>query len=171
MKTKIFNYDNLTESEIDDHIIRVKAIMLNSNKEILFATSFGTIQFPGGHLEEKETLNEALIREVKEETGITLKGDYQPFYAIKYFLKDYPIKGHNRSIEIYYFQINTDEHYNLKKLYLDDQERSGNFNLQYIALKKVNKYLKQNLKNNQINKIVNREIKLALKHMRRKNGY
>ena len=165
MKTKIFNYDNLSISDIDDHIIRVKAIMLNSKREVLFASSFGTIQFPGGHVEENETLEQALKREVKEETGITLRGKYEPFLVIKYFLKDYPVKGHNRSLEIYYFKIYTEEKYDLNKLYLDDQERNGNFKLQYIPLKKVKKYLKQNIKNNPINKLVNREIKLALKNM------
>ena len=30
------------------------------------------ITFPGGHVEEKETLEESVIREVKEETGLTL---------------------------------------------------------------------------------------------------
>ncbi len=165
MKTKIFNYDKLAPEEIDEHIIRVKAIMLNSKNEILLAEAFGTIQFPGGHLKEKETLSKALIREVKEETGIKLEGDLTPFYAIKYYLKDHPVRGHNRSIDIYYFKVITDEVFKLDKLKLDDQERNGNFKLNYVPLKDIKKYLKQNLKNNQINKIVNREILLALKNM------
>jgi len=35
MKIKVYNYDNLKESDITDKIVRVKALMINSNKEIL----------------------------------------------------------------------------------------------------------------------------------------
>ena len=105
MKTRIINYDHIKEAEITDRVIRVKALMINSKKEILLAEAFSTIQFPGGHLEEGENLKDALKREVLEETGIVLNKDYDPFFAIKYFLKDYPVQGNNRSIEIYYFYI------------------------------------------------------------------
>ena len=64
--------DKLKEEDITDKVTRVKALMLNSKKEILLATAYTTIQFPGGHLESPETLNEALKREIMEETGIIL---------------------------------------------------------------------------------------------------
>ena len=31
------------------------------------------LSFPGGHLEEKETLEESVVREMKEETGLEIK--------------------------------------------------------------------------------------------------
>lgn len=166
MKTKIFNYNKLAEEEIHDKVIRVKAIMLNQNNDVLIVEAFNTPQFPGGHVLPKETLNAALLREIKEETGITLKGSYKPFYNIKYFLKDYPTKGHNRALEIYYYQINTDLIYDLKKIKLDKQEQKGGFKLTYIPLAYLKKYLKLNVKRNKFNKIVNREMFLALKNMK-----
>ena len=93
MKIKYFNYRKLAEEEINDRVIRVKALMLNDSNEILIGEAFGTIQFPGGHIKENEDLVKALKREVKEETGITLKGNYEPYYGIKYFLKDFPVLG------------------------------------------------------------------------------
>ncbi len=167
MKIKIINYDHIKESEINDRIIRVKAVMMNSKKEILLAEAYTTIQFPGGHLEEGETLDEGLKREVLEETGIILNDEYKPFFALKYFLKDYPVQGNNRSIEIYYYYIYTDEPYNLDNIYLDDQERNGNFKLSYVPLKKLKKYLLKNPGNLEINKIVTNEMLLAIRYLKK----
>lgn len=167
MKIKIINYDHIKESEINDRIIRVKAVMMNSKKEILLAEAYTTIQFPGGHLEEGETLNEGLKREILEETGIILNSVYEPFFVLKYFLKDYPVKGNNRSLEIYYYYIFTDEPYNLDNVYLDDQERNGNFKLSYIPLKKLKKYLLDNPGTLEINKVVANEMLLAVKYLKK----
>ena len=48
---------------------------------------------------------------------------------------------------------------------LDEYEQNGNFKLIYLPLDYVRKYLKINEKNNKINKIINREMNLALKNM------
>lgn len=168
MKTKVYNYDKIKESEINDRVIRVKALMINSKNEILLGEAFHTIQFPGGHIEEGETLSAALKREVQEETGIILKDKYEPFLAIKYFLKDYPVLGNNRSIEIYYYEIHTDEAFHLENANLDDQERSGDFHLFYIPFKDLKKVLYQNITLNQINSVVTKEMMLASKYLKRK---
>ena len=70
MKIKIVNYDHIKKKDINDRIIRVKALIINSKKEILLAKAYTTIQFPGGHLENGETLVEGLKRELKEEIGL-----------------------------------------------------------------------------------------------------
>lgn len=167
MKTKIYNYDRIKESSINDKVIRVKALIVNSKKEILLGEAFGTIQFPGGHLEEGESLKEGLKREILEETGILLTQDYEPFFAIKYFLKDYPVIGNNRSIEIYYHIIYTEEKFNLENIYLDDQERNGDFHLFYVPFKDLKKVLYQNIDKNQINGVVANEMLLAAKNSKK----
>ena len=113
MNWKVYNYDKLKKEQINDRVIRVKAILINKNKEILLAKAFGTVQFPGGHLQDEETLKDGLTREIKEETGITLKEVGEPFFGIKYLLKDYPVVGNNRSIEIYYFYVYTNQVYKI----------------------------------------------------------
>lgn len=168
MKIKIFNNDCLDEKDIHDQVIRVKAIIVNQEKEVLLGEAFGTIQFPGGHLEEGESLTDALKREVLEETGILLKNEYEPFFGIKHYLKDYPVVGNNRSIEIYYFKVFTDERYHLENCNLDDQEKAGDFHLFYVPIKKVKKILKKNINKNPINGIISKEMLFALKYWKRR---
>ena len=168
MKLKIFNEDKLKEEDIHDKVIRAKAIILNSDKEILLGEAFGTVQFPGGHLKEKEELKEGLKRELLEETGLIIDKIDEPFFGLKHYVKDYPIKGNNRSIEIYYFFIETDEKFNLDNIRLDEQEKNGNFKLYYIPLKKFKRYIKMKEKDNPINRVINKEMMLALKYLGKK---
>ena len=102
MKETIYNYDYLNEEDITEVSVRVKALIINSNKEILLGKSDISYQFPGGHLEDNESLIEELKREVLEETGIELSNEEidRPFYKVTYLKKDYPIKGVNRKSEI-----------------------------------------------------------------------
>jgi nucleoside triphosphatase len=54
----------------------VGALILNGNKQILLARSNkwkNRYTLPGGHIELGETMEEALRREVKEETGLEVK--------------------------------------------------------------------------------------------------
>ncbi|PIS09571.1 ADP-ribose pyrophosphatase [Candidatus Beckwithbacteria bacterium CG10_big_fil_rev_8_21_14_0_10_34_10] len=51
----------------------VGALVFNRKGEILLVKSYkwkGKYQIPGGHIEEGETIEEAVKREVKEETGL-----------------------------------------------------------------------------------------------------
>ena len=72
MKEIVFNEDNLTDKDINEEVTRVKALIINSNDEIMLGYSNKTYQFPGGHLEDGETFIECLKREVMEETGILI---------------------------------------------------------------------------------------------------
>lgn len=47
----------------------VRAIIVNENKILLIQTNRGDYKFPGGGVEENESYAEALMREVREETG------------------------------------------------------------------------------------------------------
>ena len=99
--------------------------------------------------------------------GIVLEGDYEPFFAIKYYMKDYPVIGNNRSLEIYYFYVFTDQEYNLDNVNLDAQERKGDFKRYYVSLKEFNKFLDRNMQKNKFNRVVNREMKLAMKNLKK----
>ncbi len=167
MKIKVFNIDKLKIEDINDKVIRVKAIILNSQNEVLLGEAFGTVQFPGGHIKEDEEFDVGLKRELEEETGIVFDDVGTPFFGIKHLIKDFPVIGNNRSIEIYYYLIKSDIKYNLDNIKLDDQERTGNFKLYYMPLKKLKKHLKLREKDNKINKVINKEMILALKELKK----
>jgi 8-oxo-dGTP diphosphatase len=59
--------------------ITIKAVVFNKKGEVLLIKrgleelNGGKYDLPGGHIEKNETIEEALVREVKEETGLDVK--------------------------------------------------------------------------------------------------
>ena len=73
MKQIITNKYNLTDSDMTEVVKRVKVLLVNSNNNVLLGYSYNNYQFPGGHVEENETLVQAVNREVLEETGLIIR--------------------------------------------------------------------------------------------------
>ena len=141
---KIYNTDNLSIKDIDEKTTRARAIIVNSNKEVLMCYSNGSnhYEFPGGHLEFGENLIEGLKRELLEETGIEIeKENATPFYSIKYYCKNYHGTGKNRLVEIYYFLVYTDLSYDVLKIKLDENEIYKNYECRYIGIEKLKNIL------------------------------
>ena len=83
MKIIIHNKNNLKETDITEVVKRVKILIINSNNEILLGYSHNDYQFPGGHVEKGEYLDQTIKREIKEETGIILKSqNFKPFAKV-----------------------------------------------------------------------------------------
>ena len=145
MKQLITNNYNLTESDMTEVVKRVKVLLVNSNNDVLLGYSYNNYQFPGGHVEENETLVQAVNREILEETGIELNiTNIEPFACAIGYYKDWPAEGKNRKIEIYYYEVKTDEKPNLKNTEYTENEKNGNFELRYIPLSDVENVLKTN---------------------------
>ena len=84
MKEIIHNYYNLSDKDINNVVTRVKVLMINSNNELLLGYAHKTYQFPGGHLEENESLEDCVKRELLEETGIKIDiTNLKPFFFNK----------------------------------------------------------------------------------------
>lgn len=159
MKEILYNYDNLTLEEIDEVVVRTKGLIINSKEEITLGYSHKTYQFPGGHLEEGEKLNECLLREIKEETGIEIKNaQIKPFEKITYYNKNYHGSGKNRKNEIYYFIIKTDEKFDMDNSQLDEWEQDGNFTVKTLPLANIEQVLIDSIPDNPINKIIVEEM-------------
>lgn len=151
---KIYNNDNLTIDEIDEKTVRARAIIINKRNEILmcFSNKLNHLEFPGGHLEENETLSECLKREVLEETGIFINEDEAKlFYTIQYFCKNYHNKAKNRLVEINYFIVNCDTEFDNTKRMLDKEEIIENYECKYIKVNKLKKILIDNKKSTKEN--------------------
>jgi 8-oxo-dGTP pyrophosphatase MutT (NUDIX family) len=159
MKIVIHNDDNLKESDINEKIFRSRGVIINSNDELLLGYCLGTYQFPGGYVEQGESIKEGLKREILEETGIDIK-DYNedPFYVIKYYSKDWPNEGINRYTEFNYFLLKTDSKVDYSKTNLDEFEKEHNYELRYVKLSELEKTLNDSLDENKKNKKVYPEI-------------
>ena len=146
MKEIIYNYDNLELKDINNYINRAKAVIVNSNNEILFGYVDKTYQFIGGHVEKGENDLICLSRELMEEAGIKIKTDkLKPFLAIKYYSKDYPEKGINTITTNSYYIINTDIKPDKSKRQLLDYEEEWGYEYRYIDKEKALKALNKNI--------------------------
>lgn len=145
MKEIVTNKYNLTEEDMTEVVKRVKILLVNSNDEILLGYSHHNYQFPGGHVEENEELIDTVNREILEETGMDLKlKDLEPFARNLGYYKYWPEEGKNRKIEIYYYEVKTDEKPNLDNTSYTESEKDGGFELRYIPLSNVEEELKKN---------------------------
>ena len=146
MERIFYNEDNLEEKDINNYVGRAKALLVNSNDECLLAYSSNNYQLPGGHVEENETYDECLVREVMEEAGIELPLEKrEPFFEIVYYCKDYPKENLNTSFTARYYEIKSDIKPEISKTKLTDGEKEGLFELRYISLGNIEKELENNL--------------------------
>lgn len=136
---KILDYQKIVK--------RVKALIISSNNKILLASNYKDYQFPGGHMEEDESYNEALNRELLEETGINfeLKDNLTPDLKLYRYYENYHETKDNTILEINYFIIKSDQYIDTNNLSLTKEEEDGDFSLTYINLLEFENLLKENV--------------------------
>lgn len=163
MKEIIYNYDYLKDEDITETVIRMKALIIN-NKNIILGNENNIYQFPGGHLEDNETFEECLKREVLEETGIEIDNNEikRPFMKVTYLNKDWPEIGKNRKAEIYYYLIETIKNPDMSKVNYTEHEKQGNFKIESIPLNESIKIIEVNIPNNEKNKVIAPDMIMAI---------
>lgn len=171
MKVIIHNKDNLLDSEITEVVVRVKALIIKGTN-ILIANASNVLQFPGGHLEDGETLNDCLKREVREETGIVLedKEINECILKVIWKNKDWPSIGINRKNEIYYYVIKTDKLVDLNNTFLTKQEKAKKFEIESIPIDDSIEYITNNIKNDPMNDGISPDMICAIKEYLRLEG-
>ena len=158
MKEIVINDKNLTENEMESEVIRVKGLILNSNGKILIAHNNNTYQLPGGHVDDNESTDECIIREIKEETGIDLEVTEGPFMSITTYNHDYFGTGKKVLSKIYYYRFFTDEEPNFEETTYDDLELSTDFNLFYVNFEDFDNFLQENMDSGELDKNIGREM-------------
>ena len=163
MKEIIYNYDYLKDDDITEVVIRSKALIING-KNIILGNEDNIYQFPGGHLEEKETFEECLKREVLEETGIEIDDNEikRPFMKVTYLNKDWPAIGKNRKSEIYYYLIETSKKPDMSKVKYTEHEKQGNFKIESIPLRESISVIEDNISKNEKNKVIAPDMIMAI---------
>ena len=95
MNTIILNEDKLNSNDIEVVSNKVRAILLDGHK-LLIANYGGVYLLPGGSIENDESKEKAIIRELKEETGIDYNiSKLECILTLNYYQKQYPIKHDN----------------------------------------------------------------------------
>lgn len=161
MKEIIINDNNLSATDIESSVIRVKGLVLNSRGKILLAHNNNTYQFPGGHLEDDENTLTCIRREIKEEIGINVDTDEGPFLVITTYDNDYFGSGKKVKNSIYYYRFFTDEVPNFNETHYDEIELETDFNLFYINFLHLDKFLNDNIENGGIDPKIGREMLLV----------
>ena len=164
MEKIIINKYNLKEEEMTDIVKKVKILLINSNGEILLGYSHHDYQFPGGTHEEGEELIDTVNREIEEETGIKLGvKDLEPFACSLGYYKDWPEPGRNKKIEIYYYEVLTDELPKLENTKYTENEKDGHFELKFVSLCEIEKELISNMEKYGDKKGITGEMLVLLK--------
>ncbi len=158
MEEIIINDCNLTEEDMSMSVIRVKGLIINSKGKILLAHNNNTYQFPGGHAEENESTDECILREIKEETGISVGIQERPFLCISTFDPNYFGTGKKVLNRIYYYRFMTDDTPNIQETHYDGLELASDFNLFYINYTDLKSFLKNCIKEGTIDVNIGREM-------------
>src|SRR5574344_878925 len=163
MKEIIYNSNNLTDKDITETVIRTKALIIN-NDRILIGNENNVYQFPGGHLEKNETLNDCLKREILEETGIEIEDSEIGcmFMKVTFMNKDWPEVCKNRKAEIYYYVINTNKNPDLSKTNYTQNEINNNYKIETFKIDEAIDKIKNNIPNNEKNKIISPDMISAI---------
>lgn len=157
MKEFIINDDNLTEEDIEMKVIRVKALIINSKGNIILAFNNNTYQFPGGHVDNDESIDECMKREIKEEVGIDVEvGD--PFLSIETYDNDYFGTGKKVLNTIYYYRVLTDLEPDFSKTKYDELEMKTDFDLFYVDFSHLEEFLVSKIDSDEIDPKIAREM-------------
>ena len=151
---------NIKDEDVTIFVTRVKAFVQNSAGEVWIATSNGGCQLPGGHVERGEDIYKALIRELKEETGMEISREEVegPFFELRHYTVTSD-KRYRRS-NILYFYVKTDKLPNEANTNFTPQEKEYNFTLSKVDYKDAENYIKSfiNDSQTQINNIIAQEV-------------
>jgi len=158
MKEIIINDNQLKNEDIENTVVRVKGLILNSKGKILLAHNNNTYQFPGGHVEDNESMDECIIREIKDETGISLEVTEEPFLCIKTYDDDYFGTGKNVLNCIYYYRFFTEEEPNFEETHYDELELATEFNLFYLNFQHLGEFLNTHITSDKMDPKIAREM-------------
>jgi 8-oxo-dGTP pyrophosphatase MutT (NUDIX family) len=169
MKEFIINDDNLKEEDVEMKVVRVKALILNSKGSILLAFNNNTYQFPGGHVDDDETIDECMKREIKEEVGIDVEVN-DPFLSIETYDANYFGTGKKVLNTIYYYRIFTDLEPDFSKTKYDELELQTDFNLFYVDFSNLENFLVSKIDSNEIDPKIAREMIHVVKEYKKIYG-
>lgn len=157
----IINDDNLNINEVQEFSIKVRAILIDENNQMLIANYGNVILLPGGKVDNGETYYTAVIRELREEIGLEYsREELNYLVTLNYYQKNYPKREgtfQNRLVQTHYF---VGQYKGIKKeeQKLTEKEQKFNFRLELISLEDLENIILSNENSNPRNIYFQREL-------------
>lgn len=132
MKTLFFDAKNYPEHGSVFHRTAIRGVIFRGEKLLLVTNKFGDYKFPGGGADPGESHEETLARELKEETGYSMK----PGTCRAWLLAKERRKGITADIlemDSHYYSCEIEERAPVP-LQLDDYEAEEKFRAVWISL-------------------------------------
>lgn len=170
MKSITINDDNLNDDDIETFVTRVKGLIINTKGKILIAHNNNSYQFPGGHVEEDESLENGVVREIREETGIDVVVEDEPFLVITTYDNNYFGSSKKVRNRIYYYVFKTDNVPDYSKTHYDQLELASDFNLFYVNVESLDDFLYKAMDEGNIDKSIAREMLLVYEEYKKRFG-
>lgn len=141
MKEFVNNRYELKEEDIDITKEKVRALIINYHGEVTICNYGDIYILPGGKIEDDETKENALKRELKEELGLDFNDkEIVPFVTYIDYQKDYPTRSGetlNRKVTTHYYIINSNLKSNIVNQDLSKNEKEGFFKLHKIRVNQL----------------------------------
>lgn len=141
------NKKNLVVDDAWQEFRKVRTIIEKDNKYAITEEG-GKLIFPGGKCDKDEEFNDAIIRELQEETGISFNKEdlthslkLETFYDDFYDYRTSSIKP--RHTITYYYYVKTTQDINTNNQSLTESELKENFNINFITKEELIKRLKE----------------------------
>ena len=165
MKTIIINDENIDEQIIKKRL-KSRAILVNSSNEILVANYGGVLLLPGGSIDGKETPEEAIHRELREEIGVDMQPEQlKPFVKVRYFQPNYPERSGNKTNRLavtYYYHGNIESISDERNL--TEKEKKDGFTVEFCSINQIQEMLNSKKSNNPRRLYFDRELQAVINY-------
>ena len=167
MKIIKINDSKMSDTEIEKVKRKARAFLIQDDK-VLVANYGGVWLLPGGSIEPDETKDEAIIRELKEETGIAYDlSELENVLTINFFEKDYPITSKmniNRLLvtDYYFGYYKGLDIFNTKR---SNSEKKSNFSLKLVTYEELEALINEP-NDNPRKEFFDRELKEVLSYLK-----
>ena len=149
--------------------VAIRAIIMKNNRILLVESNWGDYKFPGGGLEENETHEDCLKREVREETGY-VNSLVKDKVGIVIERKMYEYEDHTlfqMTSHYYLCELATDEKVTQQ---LDDYEAKMDFTAKWVTLEEAIIQNESLINNLEKNSWLKRET-FVLKHIKEMHAF
>lgn len=172
MKEIILNEKNLVPDSSWLNFKKVRVIIEDSLGNILISKEGGKLIFPGGKCNPEEKEEDAIKREVKEETGIELDENLKKILIINSYYEDfydYRTKGPKpRYTKTTYFYVKTDKEIDKHNINLTAEEIEQNLKVFKLSKKELFENLLLDHSGAENGKFFDEENKIIMNEMLKK---